>query len=231
MLNSDYFIIHSAQDRSLSRASTAREGSLGNRNSIRQLSRHEIEDSLPRDIQDIGSLMKALRLSRIDREKMEAVEDFIKHGGDELYYLRGKMRDIMAQFIFQASRRLLLSHLTKLFDEASDGTKAIHDDGKGDESCRRRRLENLRAAVKAADDEVKSLEFWSDVKDMAEKGETQGAVDESQGWDESWMGLDVSGPRDVISARDMPGASCESDAEIGEVTTPNVEGWKGKAIG
>lgn len=33
---------------------------------------------------------------------------------------------------------------------------------------------------------------------MAENGQTQGAVDRRQGWnDESWAGIDSSGPRDL----------------------------------
>ena len=65
------------------------------------------------------------------------------------------------------------------------------------------------------DEEVKKLEFWSDVKEMAEQGETKGAIDESQGWNSNkWRGLDVSGPKDVISDKKMPGtADCHEDSQ------------------
>merc|ERR1712225_219699 len=130
------------------------------------------------EIQDIGTLLKALRLARIDREKTEAVESFIKHGGDDLYFLRDHMHEIMGMFIFQASRRLLLSHLLQIFNKASEENESVEKDQV--DPAKKRRLENLEAAVKHADEEVKKLEFWSDVKDMAEKGETKGAVDECQ---------------------------------------------------
>lgn len=71
----------------------------------------------------------------------------------------------------------------------------------------------MAAALKHADEEVRRLEFWSDVKDMAEKGDTKGAIDESQGWNKKeWTGLDDSGPRDVISNRQLPGMdNCKDD--------------------
>jgi hypothetical protein len=181
MLNSDYFTIHSAQARSRSRASTM-DVDLRKRYSIVQLAKREMDDDIVVEhITDIGSLMNALKFARIDREKMEAVESFIQHGGDELYYLRDRMHDIMGMFIFQASRRLLLTHLIKIFNEASEQQKAEIDNEKNEDSTKKRQYDNLKAAVKHAEEEVRKLEFWSDVKDMTEKGETKGAVDESQG--------------------------------------------------
>jgi hypothetical protein len=203
-LSSDYFTIQPAMSRSRSpsKAPSMSDG----RYSIGQLSRQEIEDDVDReDIRDIGQLMKALKLSRIDREKMEAVENFIKNGGDDLYYLREHMHEIMSQFIFQASRRSLLAHLSTLFDEETQRCKENAENDKEDVT-EKRRTYNLEAALKAADEEVKTLEFWSDIKDMAEQGDIKGAVDESQGWDQKkWTGLDNSGPKDVISDRDLAG--------------------------
>ncbi|TVY64305.1 Meiotically up-regulated protein [Lachnellula suecica] len=204
-LNSDYFTIHSAVDRSHSRTSSQDAKRL----SAAQIASREMEEEiLAEDITDIGSLMKALRFARIDREKMEAVENFIKNGGDDLYYLQEKMHDIMRTFIFQASRRLLLTHLLKIYNEAVEKQKETDGD-----DISKRRIDNLEAALKHADEEVQKLEFWSDVKDMAEKGHTKGAVDESQGWDSKWTGLDDSGPKDVISNREQPGFDDCKDGE------------------
>lgn len=209
MLNPDYFTIHPRDLRSTSRGSTAH--SRTNRNSTLSTSRRGTEeDAVPEEICDIGALLKALRFARIDREKTEAVESFIANGGDDLYYLQVHMHEIMAQFIFQASRRLLLSHLIKIFDEAS---KEDENSEKEVDPSKRKRLENLEAAVKHADEEVRKLEFWSDVKDMAERGETVGAMDKSQGWDTSWAGLDASGPKDVISDQNLPGSDNCTDGE------------------
>jgi hypothetical protein len=213
MLNSDYFTIHPAQDRSRSRTSTM-DGSLKNRYSIIQVAKREMDVGIvPEDIRDIASLMQALKLCRIDREKMETVESFIKHGGDELYYLRERMHDIMGLFIFQASRRLLLTHLLKIFDEATDEQKRDADSETAPDPSKQRRFENLEEALHHADEEVKKLEFWSDIKDMAERGEIKGAVDESQGWDKTWIGIGNSAPKDVISDKDLPGTD---DCKKGE---------------
>ncbi|KAM3069434.1 hypothetical protein ACMFMG_005541 [Clarireedia jacksonii] len=207
MLNEDYFIIRPARSRNRSRATTftspVRESS---RHSM-ALSKHELEEELRKeDICDIGSLMAILRICRIDREKMEAVESFIKHGGDELHYLAEHMHEIMNHFIFQASRRQLLSNLMKNFDEALDKEQ-------DDKESMEKRAKALEAAVKAADEEVKRLEYWSDVKDMAESGETKGAVDSGQGWRGNWEGADNSGPKDVISGGKLMDVNGDMDEE------------------
>jgi hypothetical protein len=223
MLTPEYFTIHATEERKSSRA-TSMEASTMNRPSLGSLARRDIEnDIVVEDIKDIASLMEVLRLARIDREKMEAVENFTEHGGDDLHYLQEYMHEIMRMFIFQASRRLLLTHLLKIFNEASEEW-----DKEDADSVKKRRLEHLEAAVKHADEEVKKLEFWSDVKDMAEKGHTIGAVDESKGWDKSWAGLDHSGPKDVMSDKKVPGLeNCEP--REGNGTAVKKDKGKGKA--
>ncbi|TVY40107.1 Meiotically up-regulated protein 65 protein [Lachnellula occidentalis] len=214
-LNADYFTIHSASlEASRSRASSVDTRRL----SAARLASCEMEDEiLAEDITDIGALMVALRLARIDREKMEAVENFIKNGGEDLYYLQERMHDIMGAFIFQASRRLLLTHVLRIYNETAEQNKEHVDD-----EYKKKRLENLEAALKHADEEVRKLEYWSDVKDMAEKGYTKGAVDKSQGWDSRWAGLDDSGPKDVISKREQPGFDSRKDGE-GKVTAGSAD--------
>jgi hypothetical protein len=229
MLNADYFTIHPVQDRSRSRPSTL-DGTLNKRHSVAQLAKRDMDDeAVLEDVTDMTSLMMALRLARIDREKMEAVESFIKHGGDELYYLRDRMHEIMGIFIFQASRRLLLSHLLKIFNEATEQQKADVDSEQEPDPAKTRRLDNLEAAVRHADEEVKRLEFWSDVKDMAEKGETKGATDEAQGWGERWAGLDRSGPEDVISKKGAIGTDdCKAGEGNGSMVSSNSKMDKGR---
>jgi len=228
MLNEAYFTIHPAEMRSRSRGSTI--GSHSKPYSVYSLARRDMEDDIViEDIQDITSLMTALRFARIDREKTEAVESFIKHGGDDLCYLQDKMHDIMRMFIFQASRRSLLTHLLKIFNEASEQEKEITENGNEVDPVLKRRFENLEAAVKHADEEVKRLEFWSDVKHMAEKEHTKGAVDESQGWDKSWAGLDYSGPKDAISETKLPGTGDHKDGQgNGTAIVCGRENGKGK---
>lgn len=204
MLSPEYFTIHSHRARSLS---TSRAGSTEHRYDA--LVRRELEEAMDlKEIRDIGHLMKALKHCRIDREKIEAVESFVEHADDDIYYLRERMGDVMHQFIFQASRHILLSNLSQWLDERGEQTNGI--EGSGAPSQRRDWLE---AAVKAADEAVKRLQYWSDIKDLAEQGETRGAVDRSQGWDQSWVGLDNSGPKDVISDRELLNEKGQADRE------------------
>lgn len=227
MLTPEYFTIHAAERPSSSRA-TSIGASAMNRTSYGSLVPREVEENIVvEDIKDIASLMEVLRFARIDREKMEAVENFTAHGGDDLYYLQEYMHEIMRMFIFQASRRLLLTHLLKIFADASEEQKKAGEEEEID-PAKKRRLEYLEEAVKHADEEVKKLEFWSDVKDMAEKGQTIGAADESKGWDKSWAGLDNSGPKDVISKK-VPGTDdCDHNGGS-EVAISKEDKGKGRA--
>jgi hypothetical protein len=212
MQSDGYFTIQPASTRSRSRASSG-DGSQRNRLSMQSSKRGmEIEEIIG-DIEDITTLLHVLRSCRIDREKMEAVENFIEHGEEELHHLQERMHDIMRMFIFQASRRLLLVHLLKIFNEALDAREKGAEVGKEADPLKQRKLDHLAKAVKHADEEVKKLEFWSDVKYIAESGATKGAVDEAQGWDDKWAGLDRSGPEDVISNRKLPGLDSCADRE------------------
>ena len=227
-MNADYFTIHNYH-RSRSRASGV--DSVKKRYSAGTLSRiggnSGDENPLEGDICDIPHLMAALKSSRIDREKIEAVMNFIQNGGEELYYIRDQMADIMHLFIFQASRRLLLAHILETLDEAADEHKKTLESKKEPDPVKQRRLDNLEAALKSADEEVRRLEFWSDVKEMAEAGETKGAVGES-GWKEGWVGADNSGPKDVISNRKLPGKEdCDDYESSGDIAAPALS-EKGK---
>ncbi|KAI1136148.1 hypothetical protein F5Y05DRAFT_111724 [Hypoxylon sp. FL0543] len=156
------------------------------------------EDGVKEDITTINDLMITLRRSRIDREKLEAVESYIEHCSDELQQLKDYMHEIMSLFVFQASRRLLLAHLTKLHDDQAD------KGDKGKSPATQQKAENLAEAIKHADEEVRRLEYWSDIKGMAESGESGGAVDYRKGWDRAWEGLDKSGPKGVKDEGELP---------------------------
>lgn len=216
MLNSDYFTIHPNHERERSISPDQRGSSIDARYSLAALAKKEAEEAMNfEDIRSIGDLMKSLKFCRIDREKTEAVESFVKNGDDELYYLKERMAEIMSRFIFQSSRKHLLAHLSQKFEEATDVGEA-KGDGKSnpDEDSGTKRLKYLEAAIAAADEQVKRLEFWSDIKRMAEDGDTQGALDESQGWTQDWQGLDNSGPKDVISERRLPGFEDENEDKV-----------------
>lgn len=196
MLNTDYFNITPARSRSSS-VSSARGGSVneggGSVNGRHSMGHVSNADSILEekpDIEDIWVLLMVLRAARIDREKIEAVENYLGHAQDGLEDLKSQMSDIMGIFVFQASRRILLSRLTQLYEEMGQAEK---EGGEGASQIAQKR-KNLGDAIKHADAEVKRLSFWSDIKKVTEGGVSQGAADEREGWDEAWEGVDQSGP-------------------------------------
>ncbi|KAI1207171.1 uncharacterized protein F4807DRAFT_189623 [Annulohypoxylon truncatum] len=164
----------------------------------------EFEHKAKADITTVDELMTVLRRSRIDRERLEAIEDYIEHCSDDLRQLDEHMHEIMASFIFQATRKLLLSRLIKFHDEQVDGGNKGDMGDKGKSPATHQRAENLAAAIKHADEEVRRLEYWSDIKDMAESGQSRGAVDRGKGWDRTWEGLDNSGPKGIKDESELP---------------------------
>ncbi|KAK3501802.1 hypothetical protein B0T13DRAFT_211204 [Neurospora crassa] len=215
------------KSRSPSRASTGMN-SRRSRASMRSISEAlEEENEMMEDIENVEQLHAVLRECRIDREKIEAVNNYLEHADDNLEGLAGAMHDIMSMFIFQASRRAMLARLTEVYDKTVEERERKEKEekeekGKGkstdDEATpptdgamsspasppplspeelqeeQSRREENLHQAVKRADEEVRRLEYWSDVKEMVIEGETKDAVSTKKGWDPRWQGVDNSGP-------------------------------------
>ncbi|KAH8171330.1 meiotically up-regulated 65 protein [Sarocladium implicatum] len=190
MLTTDYFLIQPASTRN-QHGSLASSGDPSKAPSMSQESSVSGEPVQLPEIQDMDTLMRILKKTRIDREKLEAVKNYLENGLDQ-EQLATQMHDIMGIFIFQASRRLLLSHLMQIYDSTTEELEKAKEEG---ESGLQRRQEALKKAVKHADEEVRRLAYWSDVKQMAENGESKGAVDGDKGWDdETWEGIDQSGP-------------------------------------
>lgn len=124
-------------------------------------------------------------------------------------------------------------HLTTALDETSKEQKEVEEKGEagnGEGDKRKERLNHLVKAVEAADEEVKRMEYWSDIKGVTEQGLAKGAVDKEQGWDPAWTGLDKSAPRDVIMEAQMPGVDKGPAKRAVEVTDskPAAVDRKGK---
>lgn len=230
LLNTDYFTVGPASVRTHSRQASVAE-SASNRTSLVVPEDDALEQQV--EIHDIDTLMEMLRKMRIDREKLDSVQNYLEHNADDLFGLQDHMHEIMSIFVFQASRRMLLTRLIESHDgheyqnkrssasSPSDQSKPESEpptirlkslQGSDDEPVKsrhpsipkepeteeeRRKLEaktkNLAAAIKHADEEVRRLEYWSDVKSMAEGGESGGAVADDKGWNEGWDGIDRSG--------------------------------------
>ena len=209
MLNLEYFTVRASSE--LDR-SPSREGAASKRASRISTSTANGADQPMPDIEFVDDLLQVLRTSRIDREKIEALDNYLEHAADDLAGLQNVMHDIMSLFVFQASRRVLLTRLTDVYDKTVASrdkrrkTKPAASDAASATDNLEKRVENLAAAVQHADEEVKRLEYWSDVRGMVEEGDTKGAVDESQGWDSDWQGLDRSGPKAPPAPTEKEGA-------------------------
>ena len=160
LLTSDYFTIHPKRNRSRST-----DGNTNGRSSyIGTITSATAEREIiaPEDINNIPTLLKALKAATVDREKIEAVRRFVTQGGEELAYLKDSIPEIMSFLIFQNSRRQLLSYLNSAAEEASSSSSAEPD--KSSEESRRRRSENLSSAASEAENQIDGLEYWSDRK-------------------------------------------------------------------
>jgi len=88
-----------------------------------------------------------------------------------------------------------------------------------------RRLEGLKEAAKAADQEVKKLEFWSDIKDLVMQGEVGGG-----NWgEEGWEGVDNSGPA-LMKASIGPRPGVEDKQHRGEELVDEKEESGGNGV-
>ncbi|KAL1839330.1 hypothetical protein VTJ49DRAFT_1626 [Mycothermus thermophilus] len=197
LLNPDYFTVRPSAEmvrdrspsRGPSRASSRAPSRLSNsRLSVSTLHSEGVSPQVV--IEHADDLMGALGAARIDREKIEAVENYLTNAKEDLVGLQDRMHEIMSLFLFQASRRVLLGKLTEVYDRAVAERERLKEAAPPELE---RRVEHLAAALKHADEEVKRLEYWSDVKGMAEAGSSKGATDPTQGWDPAWKGVDKSG--------------------------------------
>ncbi|CAH0018450.1 unnamed protein product [Clonostachys rhizophaga] len=82
----------------------------------------------------------------IDREKLDATKNYLRNATD-LGDLPDRIHEIMALFVFQASRRLLLSHIIQIYDES---TKELETK---DSVEVKERHEAVKSALKHADEE------------------------------------------------------------------------------
>ncbi len=198
LLTSDYFSVRPASQRT--RNTT---GSLVSRVPSRASSAHastvDFVEEEP-DIDDLPTLMRRLRFARIDREKREAVESYLEHAQD-LPAMQRNMHDIMGLFVFQASRRLLLCHILKKYNEATRDAETKPT------PAMKNRKDALSAALRHADEEVRKLAYWSDVKHMVASGETKVSLeDDRHRFYETFEGIDQSGPAPP-NGGDLPGKS------------------------
>lgn len=161
MLNADYFTIHDNRDRSRGSSaerSTNKRSSFGGRHTV---SGDEGEDE---EINDIVALTKTFKNTTLDRKKLEAMRNFLEHGGEDLHYLSQYMPDLMGMFFYQTSRQQLLVELQDFLESLLETKNRHGDQGNAEDEKSKRKSDNIQEAVAAALAHVKDLEYWSDRK-------------------------------------------------------------------
>ncbi|KAI7508765.1 hypothetical protein KC347_g5862 [Hortaea werneckii] len=172
-LTAEYFTIH---PKTLRAGSEGAGKAMSRRTSwVRANLRHDDEkDDDEMEILSIADLMHALKKSAVDREKLVSVRKFVANAGEELFYLPSKMEEIMQLLMFQSSRRRLLADLIGNHKDAHRSREDLkghtHDDPvvQHKHEAAERQAENLHKAVLEAESLVRRLEYWSDVKSMAD---------------------------------------------------------------
>lgn len=204
LLNTDYFTVRSRESQTHSRT-RSRGSSVGGGSRASFASYHSEAESAfdvnAHQIEDVETLLHVLRKARIDREKLEAVSNYLEHAGPDLQNLGHEMHEVMINFVFQASRKILLSNLSQALD------KTVADLKKDKSPSLEERKANLEVAIQHADEEVRKLAYWSDIKGMVESGKSAHGVQEEMGWGKAWRGVDQSGPAgpqkgDGVKAKD-----------------------------
>ncbi|KAI6839128.1 hypothetical protein KC340_g8201 [Hortaea werneckii] len=172
-LTAEYFTIH---PRTLRAGSEGAGKAMSRRTSwVRaNLRKDEEKEDDEMEILSIADLMHALKKSAVDREKLASVRRFVANGGEELFYLPSKMEEIMQLLMYQSSRRRLLADLIGNHEDAHRSREDLkghtHDDPavQHKHEAAERQAENLHKAVLEAEGLVRRLEYWSDVKSMAD---------------------------------------------------------------
>ncbi|KAL4741600.1 hypothetical protein BDV11DRAFT_182537 [Aspergillus similis] len=152
-LNEDYFTIHSALKQK--RGSSSERASRVTSANLRKLAMDTQEHV--EEIRDIPTLMYAVKVAIVDREKLNAVRKFVKEGGEELYYLEGKIPEIMTRFVYRTSRWQLLTYLNETIQflaqqqEEFESTEQTQPERESDIQDLQRKQEYLSRAASTAE--------------------------------------------------------------------------------
>lgn len=253
MLNEDYFTIHAAK-RNRSRDSSG-DRSTTNRSSHFLGQNHDSDGEQDTgDIPNVSALMSALKIARVDREKISAVNTFLAQGGYELFYLADAIPDIMEKFVYQTSKRQLQHDLLKALDESTRNHTKEGGNGKGkskdssdpDIEARKRKTDHMLKAIHAAGIHVNDADYWSDLRaratstgtdptnethalDAAEPAEVSEAGPHSQGGnDEPSVKEEIKGIPDDAHISKEPGLNINLHDGANDENRPPAREDKGK---
>ena len=179
------------------------------------------------EVENISTLLRRLRNSTVDRDKINLVLQFIDQGGEDTYHLADEIPHILSLFLYQHSRRRLLSLMLHKIGAASDHREEHQRREAPEFKNEKRKIDDLLRAVKSTEQEVQRLEFWSDVKDVVRKRESfgalamaEGAKVKGEGWDRGWAELDSSGG----GTREGSAAGDDEKGEKGKQAKTTVDG-------
>ena len=196
-LTGDYFTIHPQRDQSP--ATTVVNGAARARDSFDSQRTSATVEEPPEDLRSIPSLLRALRLAHIDREKIEAVKKFVETGGEELAYLGEHVPEILSFLVFQTSKKQLLGFLQESARNAQNHRDEHEAESKPENEAETRRIDNLLNAVRAVEAEIKGLEYWSDRTDASKTS------DEGKGKSEALGGNGYDGASTTPTKNDPVG--------------------------
>ena len=162
LLTAEYFTIHPKRDPS---PDSLDNRTTGDNSTYFNASVDESEGGEePAEITDLVALMLALKRSRLDREKIAAIKNFLEHGGEEIYYLADRTNDIMALFVYQTSRRQFQTLLLEALDSATKASNNSYDGATDGDQMAKRRADNLLKAVRSAEIHINDQDYWSDIR-------------------------------------------------------------------
>ncbi|KAL2000736.1 hypothetical protein VTN02DRAFT_2690 [Thermoascus thermophilus] len=219
MLNDEYFTIHptlASRGTSTIGPTTAMTDGAASSMYVRRLNRGEEEEVHVEDIKNIPTLMHALKLAIVDREKIEFLKRFVEQGGEELYYLEEKLPEIMSLFVFQNSRWQFLMHLQEVIGELSDSVSdpfGAAAEGKDPDEMRRR-IEYLINAAETARRHITGPDVFSDSNGIS----LGDKLDLTPATDEAWSSTKACLPkREDIAPRGSLGdiKGIPEEAEVG----------------
>lgn len=206
LLTAEYFTIHSKR--------TPSPDSVGNRTNADQstyfgtYANGEESDEGSAEITDLLALMAALRNSRLDREKIAVIKNFLEHGEDEIYYLADRIDDIMRLFIYQTSRRQLQTILLESLDAAVGDSDGSFDRVVDNIDQAKRKADNLLEAVRAANVHINDQDYWSEIRTKGDNKESLKAPIENETLDATMpSGAPGKGPE----IDKQPGSSIKDD--------------------
>ena len=216
-LNPDYFTIHpSGRDRS--------RGSSNDRGTIRQSSftdtytTSETDDEV-QEIENTATLLAALKMARVDREKIAAVRMFLDHGGEELHYLSQTMPTILDDFVHQSSRRQLLFLLRQYVDAARNNKRAADEEAQG---VNERLVNDLQKALEEARSYAREVNYWSDLGFTAIDASTP--ISTVQSSEDSSHANESNLEKVNTEIKGLPSDAHFAEPHVGDISQPQNDG-------